>query len=149
MNPEAADMSSESRGGVLVLPETVALERWADPACGAIGWRTLLSAGLTPSRGLTCGIATLEPGEDFTLHYHPQPEVYLALEGTAVIMVDGIPRPMVPEAVLFIPGGAIHGIPPVTARFRYFYCFATDSFSEIAYSFLPPAGPAPSERTSA
>ena len=145
MDPETAgDIRT-----VLIDPVSIAVERWTDPACGTIGWQTLLSAGLTPSSGLTCGIATLEPGEDFTLHCHPQPELYLGLEGTAVVMVDGLPRPMQRETLLFIPGGAVHGIPPVTERFRYFYCFATDSFAQVAYSFLPAPGTPPSERTSA
>jgi mannose-6-phosphate isomerase-like protein (cupin superfamily) len=123
----------------LVHPQTVPLERWSDPARGSIGWQTLLSAGLTPSHAMTCGIATLEPGEDFALHCHAEPELYFAIEGMAQIIVDGIPHLMMPESALFIPGGALHGIPAVTTRFRYFYCFATDSFSQIVYEFLPTA----------
>lgn len=120
----------------LVDPATRPMESWADPDCGTIGGQTLLSAGLTPSAGLTCGIATPEAGQDFALHSHAEPELDLALDRMAQVIVDSVPHVMPPETVLFIAGGAVHGIPQVTTRFRYSYCSPTDTFAQVTYTFL-------------
>lgn len=117
---------------------------WDDPAKGTIRWKTLLSQGMTASDSLVCGIALMAPGEFFAFHSHPEAEVYFGIEGEGEVVIDGVPHRLAPGIALFIPGGAVHGVPVVSAPLKWFYTFARDSFDQIAYSFLPvPAEPEP------
>lgn len=125
------------------------METWADPARGTVRWQSLFSAGATPTDSLTCGVAHVAAGDTFTLHSHPQAEVYFGLSGRGVVMVDGAPCPLSPGVALFIPGGAVHGILQAAEAMSWFYVFAADSFDQIVYSFqaaqavalqLPPSG---------
>lgn len=129
--PTAIAVDSES------LPD----ECWDDPARGSIRFRTLLSAPATDSDQITCGIAIMAAGDTFALHSHPEAEVYFGLEGEGEVMVDGTPRRLAPGIALYIPGGAVHGVPRATGPLRWFYCFATDSFADIRYSFLHETDP--------
>lgn len=117
-------------------------ECWDDPARGSIRFRTLLSAPQTDSDEITCGVAIMAAGDTFPLHSHPQAEVYFGLEGEGEVMVDGTPHRLAPGVALYIPGGAVHGVPVAAAPLRWFYCFAADSFAEIRYSFLSQTDPA-------
>ena len=110
-------------------------ERWDDPARGTIRFRTLVSAPATDTRDLVCGVAMLEAGETFALHSHPQAEVYFGLDGTGDVLIDGTPHRLAPGVALYIPRGAVHGVPVATAPLRWFYTFAADSFADIAYHF--------------
>ncbi|MFN3576565.1 MAG: cupin domain-containing protein [Tabrizicola sp.] len=111
-------------------------EHWDDPARGTIRFRTLISAPDTATTGLVCGIALLEPGETFALHSHPEPEVYFGLDGEGEVTIDGRPHLLAPGVALYIPAGAVHGVPLATAPLRWFYTFAADSFADIRYRFL-------------
>jgi quercetin dioxygenase-like cupin family protein len=111
-------------------------ERWEDPARGTIRFRTLISAPATDTAALVCGVAMMAEGETFALHSHPQAEVYFGLEGEGEVMIDGTPHRLAPGVALYIPGGAVHGVPVAAGPLRWFYSFAADSFAEIRYSFL-------------
>ncbi|MES2667617.1 MAG: cupin domain-containing protein [Pseudomonadota bacterium] len=113
-------------------------EGWDTPARGSICWQTLFSAGVTATDSMVCGVATLNAGEDFALHHHPEPEVYFGVEGETTVMVDGKPCRLAPGVAIFIPSGAVHGIAPVAQRVRFFYVFAAARFEDIAYTFAPP-----------
>ena len=115
---------------------TLPVERWDDPARGTIRFRTLFSAPETDSDSVTCGVAMMAAGETFALHSHPQAEVYFGLEGEGEVMINGTPHRLAPGVALYIPGGAVHGVPVANAPLRWFYCFAADSFADIRYSFL-------------
>ncbi|NTT87395.1 cupin domain-containing protein [Tabrizicola fusiformis] len=110
-------------------------ERWDNPARGSIRFRTLISAPATPSDSLVCGVALMAPGETFALHSHPQPEVYFGLEGEGEVMIDGVAHRLAPGVALYIPGGALHGVPRVETALKWFYTFAADSFDDISYRF--------------
>ncbi|WP_149142108.1 cupin domain-containing protein [Gemmobacter caeruleus] len=118
-------------------------ERWDDPARGSLRWKTLLSQGVTESDSLVCGIALMEPGDFFALHSHPEAEVYFGLEGEGEVTIDGQPHRLAPGIALFIPGGALHGVPRVSAPLKWFYTFARDSFDQIAYTFRSDPNPTP------
>lgn len=120
---------------VVIDSADVPKEAWDNPVRGSINWQTLISKGVTQSDSLVCGLATLDVGDDFTLHHHAEPEIYFGLEGEATVMVDGKPCPIAPGVAIFIPSDAVHGIAPVAGRVRFFYVFATDSFDDIAYTF--------------
>ncbi|MFN4203131.1 MAG: cupin domain-containing protein [Tabrizicola sp.] len=110
-------------------------EHWDDPARGTIRFRTLISAPDTPTTGIVCGIAMLAPGETFALHSHAEAEVYFGLEGEGEVTIDGRQHRLAPGVAIYIPGGAVHGVPLATAPLRWFYTFAADSFADIRYHF--------------
>lgn len=110
-------------------------ECWDDPARGTIRFRTLISAPETDTRELVCGVAMMAPGETFALHSHSHAEVYFGLEGTGEVLVDGIAHPLAPGVALYIPGGAVHGVPVARAPLKWFYTFAADRFADIDYHF--------------
>jgi len=111
-------------------------ERWDDPARGTIRFRTMISAPATDTDAIVCGIALMVAGETFPLHSHLEPEVYFGLEGTGEVMINGIPHQRAPGVALYIPGGAVHGVPVASGPLKWFYTFAADSFSDIHYRFL-------------
>ena len=115
-------------------------ERWDDPARGTIRFRTLFSAPATDSDEITCGVAMMAAGDTFPLHSHPQAEVYFGLEGEGEVLVDGTPHRLGPGVALYIPGGAVHGVPRATGPLRWFYTFAADAFDDIQYSFIHETG---------
>lgn len=125
-------MAEVTRIDAATLPD----ERWDDPARGTIRFRTLISAPDTPTTGIVCGVAMLAPGETFALHSHAEPEVYFGLEGEGEVMIDGRQYRLSPGVALYIPGGAVHGVPLATAPLRWFYTFAANSFADIRYRFL-------------
>ncbi len=112
------------------------LERWSDPARGTIAWKTLISADTTPTDSLICGIAEMQAGDTFALHSHPQPEVYFGLSGAVDVHVDGVIHRLTTGMALFIPGNAVHGVLRADQPVRWFYTFAADGFSDIAYTFM-------------
>ena len=118
-------------------------ECWSDPARGSIRFRTLISAPATGTDQIVCGVAIMAAGDSFALHSHPQPEVYYGLEGEGQVMVDGVPHLLAPGIALYIPGGAVHGVPLARGPLKWVYTFAADSFDDIRYSFVHEAGENP------
>lgn len=117
-------------------------EKWPDPACGGIRWKTLISGDQTATNTLVCGIAMMQAGDHFALHSHAEPELYFGLEGEVEVMVDGKPHCLKPGTALFIPGGAVHGVLRADQSVRWFYTFAKDAFPDIVYQFAaPPLAP--------
>jgi quercetin dioxygenase-like cupin family protein len=105
-------------------------------ARGDVRWRTLISAGLTPSAELTLGLARVPAGGGLSLHRHAQAEVYLVLAGTGVVSIDGTEHALRPGTSVFIPGGAEHGVRAAgEGELRFAYAFAAGSFDEIEYVF--------------
>jgi mannose-6-phosphate isomerase-like protein (cupin superfamily) len=103
---------------------------------GDVQWRTLISAGLTPSMGLTLGVARVPSGGSLAAHRHEQPEVYLVLDGTGVVTIDGSPSRVGPGASVFVPGGALHSVQATgQTDLRFAYVFAADAFEDVRYVF--------------
>lgn len=121
---------------VVIDSADVPTETWDNPARGSICWQTLISAGVTQTNSLVCGLATLNVGVDFAPHHHPEPEVYFGVEGETDVIVDGKPCRLAPGVTIFIPSNAVHGIAAVTQKVRYFYVFAADAFGDIDYRFI-------------
>jgi len=120
----------------LVLDETDApLAGWDDPVKGRIRWRTLFSKGGTPTDGITCGVADLEPGDWLGLHRHKPPEIYFVLAGTGVMTLDGREIAVKAGSAVFIPGMAEHGVQTGAERMRFFYGFPVDSLDDVEYLF--------------
>jgi len=122
--------------GFVVNQSDLPLERWPDAARGTIAWKTLISADKTPTDSLICGIAEMQTGDTFALHFHPQPEVYFGLSGAVDVHVDGVIHRLTEGMALFIPSNAVHGVARADQPVRWFYTFAADRFSDIAYTFM-------------
>ena len=121
----------------LVLDEaSVAPDGWDDPGKGRIRWRTLFSKGDTPTDGITCGVAELNPGDWLELHRHAPPEVYCVVAGQGIVAIDGKETPVKPGCAVFIPAMAEHGVRQTgTEVLRFFYGFPVDSFDSVEYLF--------------
>jgi mannose-6-phosphate isomerase-like protein (cupin superfamily) len=103
---------------------------------GSVHWKTLISAGVTQSEHLTMGIASIPPGEALHEHRHRQAEIYLVLEGNAMVRVGSVARPVEAGAAVFIPGDAVHSCENTGASdLRFAYVLATDSFDDVEYIF--------------
>jgi quercetin dioxygenase-like cupin family protein len=124
---------------VVVDQEAREWEAWpADQVAerGEARWKTLISAGLTASEGLTMGVARLPPGGSLQAHRHEQHEVYLVLDGLAVVAIDGTARTVRPGVAVFVPGNALHSVKATgDADLRFAYVFAADSFEDVEYVF--------------
>ena len=114
-------------------------ETWPDEDVadrGMVYWKTLLSADVTHSEALTMGIAKIPPGEALHMHRHPQPEIYLILQGRGSVRIDGRPQPVAAGSAVFIPANAPHSCANTGATdLRFTYVFAANSFAEVEYSF--------------
>ena len=103
---------------------------------GLVYWKTLVSGDLTHSEALTMGIAKLPPSEALHEHRHQQAEIYLVLEGTGSVTIDGNARPVGAGSAVFIPGDALHSCENTGASdLRFAYVLAADSFEEVEYVF--------------
>lgn len=125
-------MTTPTRVDADTLPD----ERWDDQSHGTIRFRTLISAPQTDTADMVCGVAMMDRGDTFPLHSHAEPEVYFGLEGVGEVMIDGVAHPLAPGVALYIPGGAVHGVPLAAGPLKWFYTFAADSFADIRYRFL-------------
>ena len=103
---------------------------------GEAEWKTLISAGLTRTEGLTIGVARLPPGGSLDTHRHEQHEGYLVLDGTGVVTIDGTARTVGPGVAVFIPGNALHSVEATgESDLRFAYVFAADSFHDVESVF--------------
>jgi mannose-6-phosphate isomerase-like protein (cupin superfamily) len=128
--PDAPVFADGSGQGWEGWPENLIAER------GTVQWKTLVSGDITPSRGLTAGVARLRPGGALRLHRHAQAEIYLILEGTGVVTIEGEEREVGPGITVYIPGGAVHGIENRgSGEVRFAYILEADSFEDVEYVF--------------
>ena len=103
---------------------------------GLVYWRTLVSGDVTRSEALTLGIAKMPPGEALHEHRHRQAEIYLVLEGTGSVRVEGKARPVGAGSAVFIPANAVHSCENTGASdLRFAYVFPASSFEEVEYVF--------------
>ena len=119
----------------------LAEEGWDDPVRGRLRWRTLFSKGMTPTAGMTCGVAELRPGDWLGLHRHAPAEVYYVLAGAGGMGLDAPEIPLKAGTAIFIPGMAEHGIRQTgNETLRLFYVFPVDSFDGVEYLFSAASG---------
>ena len=124
--------------GLRVEWDSLPLEGGTDAAYGAVRWRTIFDAEKTPgSSGMVVGIAEFAPNGTLLPHRHEPPEVYLGLEGEALVTIAGVPHRLGPGVALFVPGNAEHSTVAGPSGVRFLYVFPTDCFSEIHYEFSP------------
>jgi quercetin dioxygenase-like cupin family protein len=103
---------------------------------GNVRWKTLISAGRTASSALTMGVGRWPPGATLSEHRHRQPEVYLVLEGSGLVTIDGSTRRVDAGAGVFIPANAAHSVQCTgDSDLEIAYAFAADAFEDIEYVF--------------
>jgi quercetin dioxygenase-like cupin family protein len=103
---------------------------------GRVQWKTLVSGGVTPTSGLTAGVARIAPGDALRLHRHAQAEIYLMLVGRGRVTVGSSVREVGPGTTVFIPGDAVHGMENAGAsELRLHYVLAADAFEDVVYIF--------------
>lgn len=103
---------------------------------GQVWWRTLISAGATPTSTLSLGVARIAPGAALNAHRHEQAEVYLVLAGSGELTIDGATRTVKEGDAVFIPGGATHALACAgSSELRFTYAFAADSTGDVVYDF--------------
>ena len=103
---------------------------------GLIYWKTLVSGDVTHSEALTMGIAKIPPAGTLREHRHRQAEIYLILQGTGSVRIDGKTRPVRAGSAVFIPGNAVHSCENTGALdLRFAYVFPANSFEEVEYVF--------------
>lgn len=103
---------------------------------GEAEWKTLISAGLTRSSGITVGVARFPPEGSLHTHRHEQAEAYFILGGAGVVMIGGTARPLREGVAVFIPGNALHSVRATgEAELRFAYVLAADSFDDVEYLF--------------
>jgi quercetin dioxygenase-like cupin family protein len=127
------------REPVVVQESTREWETWPDEEIaekGLVYWKTLVSGDLTQSEALTMGIAKIPPTEALREHRHRQEEIYLILEGTGSVRIDGETRAVETGSAVFIPGNAAHSCENTGASdLRFAYVFPANSFAEVEYAF--------------
>jgi mannose-6-phosphate isomerase-like protein (cupin superfamily) len=122
---------------VVVEELSVGIESGDDPG---VSWRTLTSADRTPTRALTTGVCEIAPGGELLLHRHAPLELYYFLEGTGVVTLGAVDRPVRAGSTVYIPGNTPHRIRNNGAvPLRLFYVFPVDSFGEVEYVMLDAA----------
>lgn len=111
------------------------VEGWDDER-GRLTWRTLFSAGSSPTDGLVTGIAELEEDGFLALHRHEQSETYYILSGEGHVTLEGFEHRVRPGTSIFIPGSTEHAIHNTgTESLRFFYVLAADDFAHVEYVF--------------
>jgi quercetin dioxygenase-like cupin family protein len=129
-------MSNGESHATLVRAVTTPRESWENGAAPGVSWHTLISADRTPTSELSVGVCDLQPGGELSRHRHERAEVYHFLSGVGEVVVDAETIRVRAGDTLFVPGNAWHSIANTTEEtLRLFYCFATDSFADIKYTY--------------
>jgi mannose-6-phosphate isomerase-like protein (cupin superfamily) len=127
------------REPVVVKESTREWETWPDEDVakrGLVYWKTLVSGDLTHSEALTMGIAMVPSSESLREHRHRQAEIYLVLQGTGSVTIDGKTRPVAAGSAVFIPGDALHSCENTGASdLQIAYVFPANSSEEVEYVF--------------
>ena len=82
------------------------------------------------------GIAKIPPTETLHDHRHQQAEIYLILEGTGLVRIDGKARTVEAGSAVFIPGNVLHSCENTgEGDLRFAYVFPANSSAEVEYVF--------------
>ncbi len=110
--------------------------QWDEPERGDVTWFTFFSADVTPTAGMSAGLAEFGPNGGLAPHRHTQAEIYFVQEGFGVLTIDGVETQLRPGMSVFIPGDAEHSVKnPRSETLKIFYVFPTDRFSDVVYRF--------------
>ena len=109
-----------------------------------MAWKDLISADRTGTNRLTCGLVNCPPKRgspsldgNHSLHTHPQAVVYIFQHGDGIVNIDMLENEVSKGSVVYVPGGAEHGIRNVssTEDLVWYFCFAVDSHRDVQYRY--------------
>ncbi|HEY7197686.1 MAG TPA: cupin domain-containing protein [Gaiellaceae bacterium] len=87
--------------------------------------RVLLDAAQGGARAQSLAEASLDPGAETTCHYHAETEeIYVVVEGSGEMEVEGDRRTVEPGDAILIPPGAWHQLRAGTEGIRILCCCA-------------------------
>jgi mannose-6-phosphate isomerase-like protein (cupin superfamily) len=87
--------------------------------------RVLLDAETGGARNQSLAEAVLEPGQETERHYHAETEeLYVLLEGSGEMELDGDRRDVRPGDAILIPAGAWHQLRAGADELRFLCCCA-------------------------
>jgi quercetin dioxygenase-like cupin family protein len=110
------------------------LDPWDEDRAARIRVRTFLSAGRTPSSGISMGVFELPPGARLDPHHHHPQEVYYVVDGEAEVFADGAWKPLRRGDVVYFPADAVHGARNDGATTcTIVWVFPADSYDAIEY----------------
>lgn len=111
-------------------------EGWGDEARGDATWKTLFSGDVTGTADLTTGVCVIPVGGELAAHRHAVTESYFFLDGTGSQQLGPDVFDVAPGSSVMIAGGTLHSTRNTgSGPLRFFYVFATDSFSDVHYDF--------------
>jgi quercetin dioxygenase-like cupin family protein len=133
---------SQDLAPVIVDAASASWESWPEDQLeqrGDVQWKTLISAGRTPTARLTAGVARLTAHGRLRAHRHEQAEIYIILEGAGTVTIDGAATDVTAGATVFIPGSAVHAIEATAeTELRFAYVLDADAFEDVTYVFDAP-----------
>ena len=71
-----------------------------------VRWKFLVDADLDGSKGISCGFAEVLPGGKLTLHHHAPDEIYIVINGSAILNKDGEIEEITKGDVVYISNNA-------------------------------------------
>jgi quercetin dioxygenase-like cupin family protein len=110
-------------------------ETWDDPTRGHLRWCLLDDGSGTPEQPTTVGVAELAAHGRLNRHRHTATELYVVLEGEAVVTLDGTERAVGPGTLVRLPGDVEHGIRSAGGPVRFLFVFPGTSFDDVVYRF--------------
>jgi mannose-6-phosphate isomerase-like protein (cupin superfamily) len=77
---------------------------------------------------LIAGVAEIDPGIHYTLHYHDQPEIYYISAGRGVIYIEGGDVEVEAGSALYLPRRVVHGADSLgDAPLRIYYIYGCET----------------------
>jgi mannose-6-phosphate isomerase-like protein (cupin superfamily) len=77
------------------------------------------------------GIAEIDPGIHYTLHYHLQPEIYYILSGKGIIYAGESEIEATPDVALYIGGRVVHGADSLGEEpLSIYYLYGTETVGQ-------------------
>jgi quercetin dioxygenase-like cupin family protein len=110
-------------------------ETWDDATRGRLRWCLLLDGAETPGEPTTAGVAELPADGHLARHRHTATELYVVLDGEAVVTVEGTDRRVGPGMLVHLPGDVEHGVRAVDGPVRLLFVFPTTPFDDVVYRF--------------
>jgi len=138
--PSAAGTASKDTDAGLVVRD--ALLAWQDWSPGAEQaseprYKTLFSAGETPTSGLVQGVLEYPPGARSLAHWHSPVETYYVLAGSGVGRIGDATLPIGPGDAVFVPGGAVHSFENLGPdTLRVLWTLNCDGVDDIDFTFV-------------
>lgn len=93
--------------------------------------RRLFAQGHGNAQEMKLGVAEIDPGIHYTLHYHIQPEIYYIISGRGMIYLGDSSIEASPGLALYIGGRVVHGADCLGEEpLRLYYLYGTETIGQ-------------------